>query len=458
MSIWGPPQGWVAPVSGARWLRQQARASQWLAKLGCPCRPRPSRFPEPGYPREAHLKRQGVAPPRQRCGHRILPGREIAPRARGGNARDGQSSEGQSIRKHDGISLELRLRADASACRGHQSLPAVTCCVQRVTERAGRRTMSLSQELSCWESNHHGDSGTSRRPGRPTLQSGHGAATRHHRGRRRDCGLRHRLRAGAARRVGPGRRRADGRAWERRRRLPAFSRPTSKVVSSPEFLNLLVRSLSLFDDFIARAQADSGMPCPVPAHRHTSGGRHRRRDARAQRTPRPGSTRRASSSVCSTRKPFGPKNRSSVRTSSALSSCRRTDSWPSGELIRALAGAARRHGAQVIEGSRVRRIAPAGRRSGRRNRSRAADRIGSRAGCGQLVRTDRDRRAARAACRCVPSAVSFCGCRGKGRRFAAWYGAIAAIWCRGTTVRCSSARRWRMRDSTSERRLPACGI
>ena len=32
--------------------------------------------------------------------------------------------------------------------------------------------------------------------------------------------------------------------------------------SSPEFLQLLVRSLNLFDDFIARVEADSGMTVP----------------------------------------------------------------------------------------------------------------------------------------------------------------------------------------------------
>ena len=130
-----------------------------------------------------------------------------------------------------------------------------------------------------------------------------------------------------------------------------------------------------------------------------------------------------------------------------------------GELIRALAGAARRHGAQVIEGSRVRRIvvgeaaiSPSKPIADRSPDRRSCWRRGAGPGSIEIAGL------ARAACRCVPSAVSSCGWRGKGRCFAAWSGAIAAIWCRGTTARCSSARRWRMRGSTSGRRLRACEI
>ena len=187
--------------------------------------------------------------------------------------------------------------------------------------------MSLSQELSCWESNHHGDSGTIRRPGRPTLQSGHGTATRDHRGRGRDRGLRHRLRTRPARRIRACRRRADGRdgsnpggcrhprALPRRWFLPRVSQS-----ARPKF--------ELVRRFHRARRGRQRHQCPVPANGHTSGGRHRRGYARARE--RRGPARRPGRPLRSARriKRFGRKNRTSVRAWWALSSCRRTASWP----------------------------------------------------------------------------------------------------------------------------------
>ena len=109
---------------------------------------------------------------------------------------------------------------------------------------------------------------------------------------------------------------------------------------------------------------------------------------------RHGSRRSTSSSACSTRKRSSPKNRISATTSSAASSCRCMDSSRPASSIRALAGAARRHGAQVIEGSRVAPHCGGEWRRHRRNRSRTARRIGSRPRGGELVRAHRDRRSA----------------------------------------------------------------
>ena len=53
--------------------------------------------------------------------------------------------------------------------------------------------------------------------------------------------------------------------------------PHIEVQLAPRaFLDLAVRSLNLFDDFIARVQADSGIAGALPAHRHAPGGRRPR--------------------------------------------------------------------------------------------------------------------------------------------------------------------------------------
>ncbi len=220
--------------------------------------------------------------------------------------------------------------------------------------------MSLSQELSCWESNHHGDSGTSRRPGRPTLQSGHGTATRDHRGRRRDRGLRHRLRARPARRIRACRRRADGRdgsnpggcrhprALRRRRFLPRVSQSARPKFELVRRFHRARRGRQRHHVFRTGGRAHFRWPSPT-------------RVCASSRAPRPGSTPWASPSVCSTIKRFGRKNRTSVRGVVGALVVPSHGFVASGELIRALAGAARRHGAHVTENIRVRRITPEGR-------------------------------------------------------------------------------------------------
>ena len=55
-------------------------------------------------------------------------GREIAPRARGGDARHSQCTKGQSVRKHDGVSLELSLPLSQAACPRRHHMTFVTCC------------------------------------------------------------------------------------------------------------------------------------------------------------------------------------------------------------------------------------------------------------------------------------------------------------------------------------------
>ena len=194
--------------------------------------------------------------------------------------------------------------------------------------------------------------------------------------------------------------------------------PHIEVRSHTAFLDLAVRSLSLFDDFVARVQADSGIAVLVPAHRHASGGDERRRDARAEerRSAARGAGRRRR--ACSMRRRSAPKSRISATMSSAAWSCRRTVSSAAGELSARWRGAARRHGAQVIEGSRVRRIASVNGDRRRRNRSRIARRIGGRARRGKLVRADRDRRAA-ARVPVRPIRGQLLRWPGKGRRFAA---------------------------------------
>ena len=220
----------------ARWLRPQARASEWLAKLRLSL----SSTTVFGFlNRGIHERRLRIGKGLHRRGTVRAPcsaGTRNSPLRPRQQCTPQPEHQGQSIRKHDGISLELRLRLTQARVPGPPpSDGLVTCCIQRVTERAGRRTMSLSQELSCWESNHHGDSGTSVVLGGRRYNQAMARPPGHHRRRRRDRGLRHRLRARPARRVRAGRRRADGRAWERPRRLPAFSRPTSKAAPPTRF-------------------------------------------------------------------------------------------------------------------------------------------------------------------------------------------------------------------------------
>ena len=130
--------------------------------------------------------------------------------------------------------------------------------------------------------------------------------------------------------------------------------------SSAAFLDLLVRSLSLFDDFVARAEAESGNTVP---YRRTGTLQTAVTDAGMR------AIRNAAAQLDALGVPFALLDEQAVRAeephlSPAVIGALLVPSHgfvASAELIRALAGAARRHGAHVTEGSRVRRIAPEGR-------------------------------------------------------------------------------------------------
>jgi glycine oxidase len=129
--------------------------------------------------------------------------------------------------------------------------------------------------------------------------------------------------------------------------------------SSPEFLNLLVRSLGLFDDFIGRVQADSGVT--VPYRRTgtlqvavTDAGLHQIRNAAARLDAQGVSFDLLDEQTVRAEEPH--LDRSVIGALLVKSH----GFVAPGELIRALADAARRHGARVTEGSRVRRMTQAG--------------------------------------------------------------------------------------------------
>lgn len=129
--------------------------------------------------------------------------------------------------------------------------------------------------------------------------------------------------------------------------------------SSSEYLHLLVRGLSLFDDFIAGVQADSGIAIPyrrtgtvqvgvsdagIRELRDTAGRLdsqgvvHSLVDAQTVRTQEPHLSHDVLGALIVPSHGF----------------------VAAGELMRALGNAARRHGAQVTEATCVRRIAPDG--------------------------------------------------------------------------------------------------
>jgi glycine oxidase len=134
--------------------------------------------------------------------------------------------------------------------------------------------------------------------------------------------------------------------------------PHLEVRSHPSFLNLAVRSLGLFDEFVARVQADSGMSIQyrrtgtlqvamnddamreimsAAVQLETQGIAPGLLDARAVRAEEPHLSHDVVGGLI-------------VPTHGFVAG---------GDLVRALAAAARRHGAQVIEGRRVQRIAAA---------------------------------------------------------------------------------------------------
>jgi glycine oxidase len=131
--------------------------------------------------------------------------------------------------------------------------------------------------------------------------------------------------------------------------------PHIEVSSPTSFLDLAVRSLALFDDFMARAQADSQIPVL-----------YRRTGTLQVATSEDGmrELRNAAARLEAQHIVLGLLDARTVLTEEPHLSHDVVGGLvvPShgfvaaGELVRALAGAARRHGAQVIEGSRARRI------------------------------------------------------------------------------------------------------
>ena len=131
--------------------------------------------------------------------------------------------------------------------------------------------------------------------------------------------------------------------------------PHIEITSPAAFLDLAVRSLNLFDDFIARTQADSGISVPYrrtgTLHVATSDeGMRGLRSAVARLEARrviPGLL--DAQTVLDEEPCLSPDVVGGLVVPSH-------GFVAAGDLTRALAGAARRNGAQVIEGSRVRRI------------------------------------------------------------------------------------------------------
>ena len=134
--------------------------------------------------------------------------------------------------------------------------------------------------------------------------------------------------------------------------------PHIEVSSPTAFLDLAVRSLNLFDDFVARAQTDSGLSVLY----RRSGTLQVAVTEEGMRGLRNAAARLEVQSVA-----LGLLDAQTARAEEPHLSQDIVGGLvvpthgfvAAGELIRALAGAARRHGAQVIEGSRVRRIVTA---------------------------------------------------------------------------------------------------
>jgi glycine oxidase len=136
--------------------------------------------------------------------------------------------------------------------------------------------------------------------------------------------------------------------------------PHIEVTSPTAFLDLAVRSLNLFDDFIARVQGDSGSSV---LYRRTG----TLQVAMSQESM--GEIRNAAARLEAQGVALGLLDGQAASAEEPHLSHDVVGGLvvPShgfvaaGELIRALIGGARRHGAQVIEGSRVRRIVAADR-------------------------------------------------------------------------------------------------
>jgi glycine oxidase len=134
--------------------------------------------------------------------------------------------------------------------------------------------------------------------------------------------------------------------------------PHIEVSSPTPFLTLAVRSLNLFDDFVARVQSDSGTSV---LYRRTGTlqvatteeGMRELRNAAARLEAQKFALELLDAQAAHAQEPHLSRD---VVGALVIPS---HGFVAAGELIRALTAAARGHGAQVIEGCRVRRIVPA---------------------------------------------------------------------------------------------------
>ena len=134
--------------------------------------------------------------------------------------------------------------------------------------------------------------------------------------------------------------------------------PYIEAEEGSPLLDLTARSLDLFDDFVARACSDSGMAVPyrrtgtLDLALHDAGMRRLRATAALL------AAREVAAEILDEQAARGEEPQLTADVVGGLMIP--THGFvAAGELTRALAAAARRHGAQVIEGARVRRIARA---------------------------------------------------------------------------------------------------
>ena len=134
--------------------------------------------------------------------------------------------------------------------------------------------------------------------------------------------------------------------------------PYIEATEDSPLLALAVRSLDLFDDFVARASSDSGMAVPYRRTGTLDIVLHEAGMGRLRATAALLAARNVAAEIVDGDAARGEEPLVGTDVIGGL--LIPTHGFvAAGDLTRALAAAARRHGAQVIEGGRVRRIAPA---------------------------------------------------------------------------------------------------
>jgi glycine oxidase len=139
--------------------------------------------------------------------------------------------------------------------------------------------------------------------------------------------------------------------------------PYVEVAASSVFLDLAVRSLDLFDDFIARVQEDSGVTVP---YRRTGTLQVAVNDDGMRELKTAASRLEAKGVAVSLLDGHAVRAEEPNLSEDAVGGLLvpMHGFVAATELVRALAAAARRHGARIVEGSRVRRVGPADGRQG----------------------------------------------------------------------------------------------